>query len=122
MSDRRLLLLSNSRDPAGNYLKHPQREIQSFLGTRRRTVLFIPYAAVTSPLNAYADRTRAAFAEMGYELVSIHDSRDPTHVVGEVDAVAVGGGNTFQLLAQLQRRGLLDVLRDRIVAGLPYIG
>src|SRR5689334_9971195 len=45
---RRLLLLSNSRDPAGNYLVHPQREIRAFLGDRVRTALFIPYAGVTS--------------------------------------------------------------------------
>ncbi len=122
MNERRLLLLSNSRDAAGHFLKHPQREIQQFLGSRRRTVLFVPYAAVTTTLNAYAERTRGAFAEMGYEVVSIHDARDPVQVLEEVDAVAVGGGNTYHLLSNLQRRNLVDPIREHVLAGLPYIG
>ena len=34
----------------------------------------------------------------------------------------VGGGNTFCLLAELQRRALLPALRARVNAGAPYIG
>jgi dipeptidase E len=34
----------------------------------------------------------------------------------------VGGGNTFRLLAELHRLGLLDVIRGRVRGGLPYLG
>src|SRR4051812_22217271 len=121
-SQRRLLLLSNSRDPAGNFLKHSRKEINEFLGPRRRTLLFVPYAAVTTPWNEYHETARVAFADMGYELMSIHDARDPLATFEHVQAIVVGGGNTFHLLAQLQRRNLLDVIRERATDGLSYIG
>src|SRR5919201_1173937 len=62
---RRLLLLSNSRDPAGNYLKHPRRQIRAFLGARVETVLLVPFASVTASYDESAALARAAFAEMG---------------------------------------------------------
>jgi dipeptidase E len=36
--------------------------------------------------------------------------------------VAVGGGNTFHLLARLYATGLLDAIRERVRSGTPYIG
>ncbi|QRY63699.1 Type 1 glutamine amidotransferase-like domain-containing protein [Gordonia sp. PDNC005] len=41
---------------------------------------------------------------------------------GDVDAVYVGGGNTFRILADLQRSGMDLELSERVRAGLPYIG
>lgn len=119
---RRLLLLSNSRDPEGHYLRHPQTEIRVFLGTDVRTVLFIPYAGVTVSPDAYAERVRAPFGEMGYRLESIHESADPVRAVREAESIAVGGGNTFHLLTRLYEEKLLEAIRDRVAAGVPYIG
>jgi dipeptidase E len=65
---------------------------------------------------------RAAVAPLGVEIVSLHAAADPAAALGEAEAVAVGGGNTFHLLAQLQARGLLDPLRERALAGVPYLG
>ena len=119
---RRLLLLSNSRDPAGNYLAHPQRQIRAFLGARVETVLLIPFASVIGSLDDFAARTRTAFAEMGYELASVHDAPDAPAAVRGAQAIVVSGGNTFHLLTRLYETGLLDVIRDRVRAGVPYIG
>ena len=43
-------------------------------------------------------------------------------VLGAVAGIAVGGGNTFQLLARLYAEGLLDPIRKRARAGVPYLG
>ncbi len=40
----------------------------------------------------------------------------------DVDAVYVGGGNTFAILADLRARGIDRELAERVHAGLPYIG
>jgi dipeptidase E len=119
---RRLLLLSNSRDPAGNYLKHPQRQIRAFLGARVKTALLVPFAGVTTSLDDYAACARAPFAEMGYELASVHDAPDPPAAVRAAEAIVVGGGNTFHLLARLYETGLLEVIRERVRAGVSYVG
>jgi dipeptidase E len=37
-------------------------------------------------------------------------------------AIFVGGGNTFRLLAALHRRGLLAPIRERVASGVPCIG
>ena len=120
--NRRLLLLSNSRDAEGRFLHHPRRQIRAFLGGRIRSVLFIPFAGVTTPWDAYAELARAAFAEMGYALESIHAAEDRLAAIRSVEAIVVGGGNTFHLLSHLHETGLLDVIRERVNAGVPYIG
>jgi dipeptidase E len=40
----------------------------------------------------------------------------------EVDAVYVGGGNTFRILADLRCSGMDRELTEKVHAGLPYIG
>ena len=119
---RRLLLLSNSRDAAGNYLVHPRAVIRDFLGARVGTALFVPFAGVTLSFDDYAARARAPFAEMGYRLDSVHGARDPERAVREAEAIVVGGGNTFHLLARLYDTGLIGPIRDRIHASVPYVG
>jgi dipeptidase E len=119
---RRLLLLSNSRDPAGNYLLHPRAVIRDFLGPGVSTALFVPFAGVAVSFDDYTARVRAPFAEMGYHLDSIHASPDPRRAIAEAEAIVVGGGNTFHLLARLYEAGLLEPIRARVRAGVPYVG
>src|SRR5439155_19273651 len=46
----------------------------------------------------------------------------PLAVRERAEALFVGGGNTYALLKRLQEGGLLDPIRTRVRAGLPYIG
>jgi dipeptidase E len=119
---RSLLLLSNSRDAAGNFLVHPERDVRALLGDRVRTVTFVPYAGVTVSWDDYAARARAAFERMGYGLASVHEGADPVAAVRAAEAVVVGGGNTFHLLLRLNEVGLLGPIRERVAAGVPYVG
>ncbi len=59
---------------------------------------------------------------MGYELSSVHTAADPAQAVNETDAIFIGGGNTFRLLKALYDFDLLDPIRERVAAGMPYIG
>jgi dipeptidase E len=119
---RRLLLLSSSRDANGVYLLHSSTAIRSLLGESIRRVLFIPYAGVTISHAGYAKRAADPFAKLGYHLHSITDASDPARAVADAEAIVVGGGNTFQLLATLYDRELIDAIRARVHAGAPYIG
>lgn len=120
-----LLLLSNSRSPDGAYLMWARGRVQAFLGSRCSTVLFVPYATVpgtVAAFDAYAHRVRAAFADMSYTVASLHTAGDPVKAVEAAEAIVVGGGNTFHLLAQLYSAGLVEILAERVRAGIPYIG
>ncbi len=118
---RRLLLLSNSRDAEGRYLVHARDALAAHLEGARE-VAFVPYAGVTVDWDAYAARAADALAPLGVAVRGVHADADPGAVLSGCGAVAVGGGNTFHLLAHLQRRGLLAVLRARAAAGVPYVG
>lgn len=118
-SQARLLLISNSTMHGGAYLDHCATEIRNFLTDRKR-VLFVPYALHDH--DGYTERARRAFSLMGLELCSVHERNHAPQALDEADAVFVGGGNTFRLLAALYHYDLLAAIRDRALAGLPYVG
>lgn len=117
----RLLLLSNSTLPGEPFLQWPRPHLSGFLTAPAR-IAFIPYAAVTFTFDAYADAVAGPFAELGHTVVSVHRSTDPVAAVDAADAVAVGGGNTFQLLRLLYKHDLLRAIRRRVREGMPYVG
>ncbi|MGH8618589.1 MAG: dipeptidase PepE [Burkholderiales bacterium] len=117
----RLLLLSNSRQPGREYLEHAVDAIRDTLGPARR-ILFLPYAAVGLTHAEYQARVAAALKPLGCGVDSAHAVPDPVAAVGQADAVVAGGGNTFVLLRELRRLGLLAAVRARVAAGAPYIG
>lgn len=122
MSMKRLLLLSNSQNVGQRYLEHAEQAIKDVLGTRVKSVLFFPLARVFSSLDDFAAKVKTAFSEMDYGLNSIHEISDWAEAVRNAEAYVVGGGNTFYLLTNLYRLGVLDKMRERVEAGIPYIG
>lgn len=118
----RLLLLSNSTNPGETYLAWARPHIADFLGREVRRVLFVPFAAVRMTHTEYAGAVRKALGPLGCEITGSHETADPIRALGESDAVAVGGGNTFHLLARLQETGMLEAIRQRVHSGMPYVG
>lgn len=116
----RLLLLSNSRNPGGGWLDHAEAEIQHFLGPPVGPLIFFPFAGVTMTFDAYAGMARKRFAKMGYEVVGAHKLKPST--APKAAAFVAGGGNTFRLLHEMQRRGWLRHVEARVRKGTPYIG
>jgi dipeptidase E len=117
----RLLLLSNSTSFGGSYLDHYADAIATHFGKLIRRVLFVPYALHNH--DAYASKVRTRFNELGYELESVHEARSgPRRAVDVAEAIFIGGGNTFRLLDRLWREDLIESIRRRAVAGIPYMG
>jgi dipeptidase E len=110
---------------ASGGLRTPERvtffadQMRSLLGTIQ-CVLFVPYALRDH--DAYLEMMKTRGFDAGYPLDGIHRHADPVAAVREAAAIFVGGGNTFRLVDELQRRKLLDPIRDRVRAGVPYIG
>jgi dipeptidase E len=116
---KRVLLISNSTLYGSGYLDHAESEIRDFLGEAKK-VLFVPYALYDR--DAYAATAKDRFQRMGHELASIHTANDPKRAVKRTDVVFIGGGNTFRLLKALYDFDLLQIIRDRVADGMPYIG
>lgn len=125
----RLLLLSNSTNPGGAYLAWPREHLADFLrhdgagaSAPRRRVAFVPYAGVRVRWDDYTARVAEALGELGCDVVGVHADGDPAGAVAAADVVAVGGGNTFRLLERLHATGLVEAIRARVRAGVPYVG
>jgi dipeptidase E len=115
----RLLLISSSTVAGTGYLDHAESEIRDHLRGVDRA-LFVPYALADH--DAYAAKVSERFILMGLDLTSIHTAADPVRAVTEAQAIFIGGGNTFRLLKALYDRRLLDPIRERVLAGMPYMG
>jgi dipeptidase E len=116
-----LLLLSNSTTQGYSYLEHAISTIKSFFGTKCKKIAFVPYAGVTINWDDYTTKVAGFFKELGYEIVSVH-SGDADSIIDSADAIAVGGGNTFNLLKTIYDNGLNDIIETKVRSGMPYIG
>jgi dipeptidase E len=93
--------------------------MRAFFGDVGR-LLFVPYALRDH--DGYVRSMTERGLNGGYELDGIHNHADPVRAVEQARGLFVGGGNTFRLLNDLYGHGLLDVMRDRVRNGLPYLG
>lgn len=119
---RDILLLSTSTVHGSGFLEYAETEIRMFFGGRS-TVLFVPFARPGGTTHeAYTEVTRNRFRELGFDVIGLHEASDPVVAVRESEAVFVGGGNTFVLLRTLYETGVLLPLRERALAGMPYMG
>jgi dipeptidase E len=83
-------------------------------------ILFVPYALADHDGYVQTMIDRGINAERHLE--GIHRAADPVDAVEEAQGIFIGGGNTFRLLADLYRYGLLDAIRRRVADGVPYLG
>ena len=118
----RLRVLLHSGGPLG---AEGRRIVGEFLGPARR-VGFIT-AASQHDERVYFERVRGMLVPpppegAGLELVHIRWNALPLPTLARVEAVFMGGGNTYALLMRLRRSGLLPAIRRRVCAGLPYVG
>ena len=114
-----LLLLSNCTTPGLGYLEHALPEVLAFLHGVTE-VTFVPFAG--ADLDDYTAMVRATLEPHGIAVRGLHETADPVAAVASAQALFVGGGNTFRLLAALQRLGLIPVIRARVQDDLPYLG
>jgi dipeptidase E len=119
VSEKRLLLISNSTQHGTGFLDHAENEIRDFVG-RRTQIVFIPYAL--RDRRAYAARVETRLRKMGLLVASVHDVSNMSRAVHEAEVVFVGGGNTFRLLKGLYDDDLVEPIRRAVNEGALYIG
>jgi dipeptidase E len=118
----RMLLLSNSGRP---FLEHARPHLADFLGGVRR-LAFVTAASLTDEV-AYWQRANDSLspppgAGLGLDVLHLRWDADPLATLERAHAIFVGGGNTYALLKRLRHARLLDAIRTRVEAGMPYVG
>ena len=96
-----------------------------FLEGRKR-VAFVT-AANLHDESAYFERVRATLGApppegAGLDVVHLRWNDRPLHTLAGVEALFMGGGNTYALLSRLKEAGLLGAIREHVLAGMPYMG
>jgi len=118
----KLFLFSTSTIYGSQYLEYCMPHFVNIFSDAEK-LLFIPFARPGGlSHDEYTQRAAEAFATKGMVLKGLHSADDPIKAIQEADGVFIGGGNTFVLLSELYRLGLIQLLRERILAGMPYIG
>jgi dipeptidase E len=126
----KLLLLSNSTNAGESYLGWTKSYIVDFMQRNAISeVLFVPYAGVnlsteslTKSYDMYEEKVGGVFKELGFDLTSIHHFSDPNEAVRNAKCIAVGGGNTFHLVAEMHRTGIMHRIREKVLEGTPFMG
>lgn len=119
---KNLIVASTSTIYGNSYLNYLKNEI-SQLFENTDTVLFIPYARPGGiSYDEYTAKAAPVFNELGKKLIGIHTYDNPQEAISSAKGVFTGGGNTFVLLQTLYQQGILEILREKLFKGLPYLG
>ena len=121
MPVKRILAFSSSRSGNSDYLQTAVPIIKKFLGAKSLNIAFIPFASVDNNYEAYTAMVRTAMADLPYTIMMVQPDNAPA-IIKQADVVMVGGGNTFKLLYYIYYLKLLDIIRDKVNEGAPYIG
>ena len=119
---KKLLLASTSTVYGGTYLSYLRDELVDFFAERSE-ILFVPYARPSGiSHDEYTEIARTFFAKLGKKVVGLHTFENPKKAVQEAEAIFTGGGNTFVLVNALYQLNIMDVLRETVLKGTPYMG
>ena len=121
MNLNRILVFSSSRVADGGYLENTLPVIKDFLGDKVLTIAFIPFASVDDDFEQYTQMVRTAMAETSFTIITVLPE-NAKGTIEKADVIMVGGGNTFKLLHDIYEYQLLDIIRDKVNKGIPYIG
>lgn len=121
MTDKRILALSSSRVGNSGYLEKAVPLVKEMLGEEPLKIAFIPFAFVDENKTSLLKMMSDAFAALPYIIEEVTVTGG-TATVEDADVIMVSGGNTFKLLHDLYRSGLLNLVKGKVKAGTPYIG
>lgn len=118
---KKALLFSASSYKDTGYLRHCKNPIKEFLGDDYKDeILFIPYAGVSRSNDEYEakviDRLKTK------TIKSIHRYDDKKAAIKGAKTIAVGGGNTFMLMAKLYEYDLVESIKEAVNGGTKYFG
>ena len=116
----KILALSSSRSGNSTYLATALPYLKDFLGEKKITLAFIPFAS-TGSHRQYFLNVKNALKDFPY-IIKMATPQNCVQLVEDCDAIIIGGGNTFKLLHDLYEYKLVNIIRKKINNGTPFIG
>ncbi|MBL4604803.1 MAG: dipeptidase PepE [Flavobacteriaceae bacterium] len=119
---KKLIIASTSTIHGSGYLEYLLPTLSDFFAGIK-TVVFIPYARPSGiSYDDYTALAHKAFSSIGLSVKGIHEFNNPVLAVKNAEGIFTGGGNTFELVNQLYQNNLIDILKDSLNNGTPYLG
>lgn len=116
------LLASTSTLHSQDYLEYLLPEVTNHFKNCRE-IIFIPYARPGGiSHDTYTALVKKAFSNIECEVKGLHEFHDPVKAIYEAQGIFTGGGNTFLLVEKLYRNKIMELLREVILNGTPYMG
>ncbi|WKD86397.1 Peptidase E [Polaribacter huanghezhanensis] len=119
---KKLIIASTSTIHGNGYLEY-LLPILSAHFKNVKTLLFIPYARPSGiSYDDYTAKAKAAFSTIYIDVKGIHEFKNPKEAILNAEAIFIGGGNTFELVHQLYKQVIFDLLKEVVENGTPYLG
>ena len=119
---KKLLIVSTSTIHGSGYLEYILDEVKDFFAGVN-SIVFVPYARPGGlSHDDYTELAKEKFSGLNIRVKGLHEFDDPIAAIEKAEGVFTGGGNTFLLLKTLYEVGVLDVLKDKINNGMPFMG
>ncbi|WP_120200323.1 dipeptidase PepE [Ichthyenterobacterium magnum] len=119
---KNIIIASTSTVHGSGSLEYLLEELSVFF-KNTSDILFIPYArpgGITH--DEYTAKVNVAFNKINKKAKGIHEFENPKEALKNAKGIFVGGGNTFVLVNQLYKNNLLEVIKDVVSNGTPYLG
>ena len=118
---KKMLLASTSTIYGQKYLEYLQDEIKTLFSGYKK-ILFVPYARPSGISHLeYTEKAKGVFNILNLEIID-YTNEDLKESLEKCDGIFIGGGNTFLLLNKLYQFSLIDILKNKIDSGIPYLG
>ncbi|KAA0127587.1 dipeptidase PepE [Chryseobacterium sp. SN22] len=117
-----IILASTSTLFGGQYLEYLKEEIiKLYEGIDE--IIFIPFARPGGISHEdYTEKAKSFFNGIDIKITGLHEFADKAEAVNQAKGFFTGGGNTFLLVKTLHEEGLMNVLKQSIESGKPYLG
>lgn len=113
-----IIALSNGAVPGQRPLAYAADYLSDVVS--RRQITHLPYAAVRPTDPTQIHETLENFGASG--VTTVEDPRHAAEAVRDAEVILVTGGNTFLLLAALQRHGVVAPIQEAVNRGATYMG
>ncbi|WP_294231254.1 dipeptidase PepE [uncultured Chryseobacterium sp.] len=117
-----IILASTSTLFGGQYLEYLKAEIiKLYEGIDE--IVFIPFARPGGISHEeYTAKAKSFFETLNIQVKGLHEFEDKIGAVNDAKGFFTGGGNTFLLVKTLHEEGLMNVLKQNVESGKPYLG